>query len=295
MTGHDLVIVHTMVGYLWSTDSMFRAGGYTGVEATYGLGGKWGPDADHHLDGVLWQWQERDHQADANLDANPRAISIETADNAPKLAADIARWTDAQAATLVDLIAWECSPAAHEHCPTSWTCHGRGIPAELVPDSRRSRRGVAYHRQGIDPWRVAGAEVWSTKHGKECPGDRRIHQLTTEILPAVQARLRGDDMTKAELLALLKDHDVRAALADAVLSSDSIPNRNGTETNPTITPRTILSQTEDDLDKLKAWRTEDRAALDRIDTAVAKLAVGGIDLEALARAVNDDAARRLQQ
>src|SRR3989304_3598197 len=39
MTGHHLVIVHTMVGYLYSTDGMFRQGGDDGTESHFGVGG----------------------------------------------------------------------------------------------------------------------------------------------------------------------------------------------------------------------------------------------------------------
>jgi hypothetical protein len=205
MSGHDLIVVHTMVGYLASTDRMFHGGGYSGTESHYGVGGKWGTDAREGLDGAVYQWQDRSHSADANLDANPRAISIETADNAPGAARDIQRWTPKQAAALVDLIAWECSPAAHADCPPSWACHGHGIPARLVPDSRPGRRGIAYHRQGVDPWRVSGGQKWSTSRGKECPGPVRIGQLVEEIIPAVRAKLEGeDDVSETDVTNVLR-------------------------------------------------------------------------------------------
>ncbi len=48
MTGHDIVCLHTMAGYLSSTDRYFRAAngaGYIGTESHFGVGGRWGGDA----------------------------------------------------------------------------------------------------------------------------------------------------------------------------------------------------------------------------------------------------------
>lgn len=157
MIAHDIICLHTMVGTLAGTDAMFHDHGYGGTESHFGLGGF----------GELVQWQDLRHSADANLDGSRRIISIETADSgdpfAPWSGSDVPAWTDQQLAVLATLIAWLAD-------------HYR-IPLALIPDSRPGRRGVGWHRQGIDPWRVAGGERWSTKPGKVCPGDRRISQL----------------------------------------------------------------------------------------------------------------------
>lgn len=203
MARHDIICLHTMVGYLRSTDAMFHEDGYTGVESHYGVGGIWGSDADHDLDGVVYQWVNDDYRADANLDGNHRLISIETADNAPQHAADIRPWTPRQVESIIRLVADRC--------------RRYDIPAELVPDSKPGRRGIAYHRQGIDPWRVSGGEIWSKSRGKECPGDARIAQLKTVIIPGVRLLLAGkplvqeDDMAKGfDDKHKLTDADVRA-------------------------------------------------------------------------------------
>jgi hypothetical protein len=195
MRAHDILCLHTMVGYLVTTDPYFRhynGEGFAGTESHYGVGGKWGPDFGQDLDGAVYQWQDRAFTADANLDGNYRVISIETADNAPKLPQDIEAWTPAQVEAIARILAWESSTAAHERCSGGWACHRYGIPLTLVPDSKPGRRGVAYHRQGIDPWRVSGGEKWSAISGKPCPTDRRIAQI-----PGVISRARviasGDD------------------------------------------------------------------------------------------------------
>lgn len=189
MHAHDIVCLHTMVGYLSSTDRYFRTAngaGYDGTESHYGVGGPWGSDGAANLDGTVWQWQDRGRTADANMDGNGRVISIETADNAPRFAADIKGWSAAQIDAIVDLLIWETSVEAHAGCPSSWTCHDHGIPRALIPDSKPGRRGIGFHRLGIDPWRVAGGEKWSNP-GKECPGGARIAQLKDVVLPRVQA------------------------------------------------------------------------------------------------------------
>src|SRR5215207_2579452 len=201
MTGHDIVCLHTMVGYLISTDRYFRISngeGYRGTESHYGVGGKWGPDLGAGLDGAVWQWQDRGYTADANLDGKLRVISVETADNAPDRAADIEAWTPLQVEALARLIAWESTKAAHAECPATWTCHKSGIPLVLIPDTLPGRRGIGYHQQGIDPVRVAGGVRWSNSYGKECPARRRIAQIPGIITRARQLTTIVPDPTPSE-------------------------------------------------------------------------------------------------
>jgi len=192
MRSHDIICLHTMVGYLTSTDTMFKANGYGGLESHFGVGGKWGPDAGKSLDGTVYQWQDPTYTADANLDGNHRVISIETADNAPRSADDIEPWTQRQLDAIVDLVAW--------------LCKRYDIPAELIKDTKPGRRGIAYHRQGcrhsqglgVPGFLVAGGEKWSASVGKVCPGTRRIAQLQNIVIPRVKAQLSGKNIEKEE-------------------------------------------------------------------------------------------------
>lgn len=208
MTAHDVICVHTMVGYLSTTNTYFRSGngsGYNGTESHFGIGGKWGLDVRLKLDGSVYQWQDLLHQADANLNGGGSVISIETADNAPRYAKDIDPWDDRQVQALVDLISWLCSKEAHENCPSSWRCHKEGIPAELIPDTKPGRRGLAYHAQGIPPNLVCGGVAWSGSAGKECPGPVRIKQFVGDIIPRVRQRMKGsDEVSKADVVSGLR-------------------------------------------------------------------------------------------
>lgn len=237
MTGHDVVCLHTMVGYLSSTDRYFRAAngaGYAGTESHFGVGGKWGGDAVAGLDGTVWQWQDLAHQADANLGGNPTTISIETADNAAR---PIAPWTPAQVESLAQLLAWLCAPATHAACPAAWTCRREGIPLSLIPDTLPGRRGIGYHRQGCDPWRVAGGVKWSDSRGKDCPTETRIAQIPAIIAraqaitaakrPPTPAPPQEDDdpmaMTPEDRTALAKEigHEVAQALLSAPIGTSA--------------------------------------------------------------------------
>lgn len=191
MDRHDIICVHTMVGYLVSTDKFFRVSngtGYDGTESHFGIGGRWGPDLGGGWDGRIWQWQALLNTADANYQGNPRVISIETADNAAR---PIEPWTINQTAALIDLIAWLCTPAAHAGCPSDWTCHQEGIPAVLVPDTKSSRRGLAYHAQGAAEHTVG--EWWSLSPGKDCPTAARISQFRNIVIPGVQRKLASQN------------------------------------------------------------------------------------------------------
>lgn len=181
MSAHDIFCIHTMVGGLDGTDSLFRVNngpGYDGTESHFGVGG----------DGTKVQWQDIRYQADANYLGNGRVISSENADHGPQFPAwtgsDVPPLTPAQIEANAQILAWVSSPAAHADCPPTWICHREGIPLVLIPDSKPGRRGVAPHRWGVPGYVVVGGELWSTSRGKACPGDRRIAQIPQIILRA---------------------------------------------------------------------------------------------------------------
>lgn len=206
MTGHDIVCLHTMVGTLRSTYTWFGPGNgaeLKGTESHVGVGGPWGNDGTAGLDGVAWQFQDLLHEADANLDGGKRVLSIETADGGNP----DNPWSSAMMRTIADLLAVMCSKSLHQACPSSWTCHKVGIPLELIPDTLPGRRGIGYHRQGVDPWRVSGGVKWSNSRGKVCPGDVRIAQIPKVIDMAKKGtgvQLDNEDYTK--IAALIRDN-----------------------------------------------------------------------------------------
>ncbi len=151
-----VLIFHTMVGYLKSTDSLFRGQGYTGTESHFGVGGPWDGAS---LDGAVWQWQSLDHQADAQNAGNAYATSIETSDGGDPLRA----WSTKQLNALVALGIW-------------W-CQQTGAPARKVTSTSQS--GIGYHAQFKD---------WAPD-GRSCPGRTRIAQLIDVVIPRIAAGL----------------------------------------------------------------------------------------------------------
>lgn len=168
--GPDVVCVHTMVGGLMAVESYFAQHGYSGVESHWGVGNA----CDGERDGQIRQWQSTRYQADANYYAR-NVLSIETSDCGEWRKP----WSPKQLNSIVHLVAWCCDEF--------------DIPKRLIPDTKPGRRGVGYHRQGIDPWRVDGGVLWSSSQGKRCPGDARIAQIKHEVIPAIQGRDGGFD------------------------------------------------------------------------------------------------------
>lgn len=180
---HDIICVHTMVGTLSGSWSWANQPGNPYWH--YGI----------NAQGSIWQCQDLAWRSAANLDGNWHIIPIETSDIGegvfPSSWSD-PPWTAAQIDVLVKLIAWLCARF--------------NIPPVLVPDTCKGRRGLAYHRQGINPWRAVDCELWSKKNGKSCPAARAT-QFVNTVIPRVQQLLASPpsepDMTpeQAEQLA----------------------------------------------------------------------------------------------
>jgi hypothetical protein len=155
-----IFLVHTMVGFLRGTDSMFRQAGFSGTESTFGVGGDRDPAG---LDGAIWQWQDLAHSADAQFAGNAYATSVETSDGGHPNT----RWSPKQAESLVRLGVW-------------W-CKATGNPARLVtsPDGR----GFGWHAQ---------FKAWN-ENGHDCPGAVRLAQYKAEIVPEIARRLGQTD------------------------------------------------------------------------------------------------------
>lgn len=160
-----VLIFHTMVGYLKGTDSMFRRGGYDGVESTWGLGG---PADGRDLDGILWQWQSANRQADAQAAGNLYAVSVETSDgghpNHP--------WSSLQLMALVRLTVDFCK------------AYKRGCV--LVPRTGPiTTQGLGYHELRSE---------WNP-NSHICPGPVREGQLRQYVIPKAREVLVGSRPT----------------------------------------------------------------------------------------------------
>lgn len=160
---------HTMVGTLAGTESHFTPSGRP--YSHFGVGGG----------GEVRQWQDLDFRAASDLNGNPYSISWETEDHGPHFpvwsGSDVPEWTDNQLDAMAN--------------GGAWICLRYGIPTVDVLSSWPIPHGLSIHRYGIDPYRVSGGLYYSSKTGKVCPGDRRVHQFKTELVPEIRRRVLG--------------------------------------------------------------------------------------------------------
>lgn len=138
-----LAILHVDAGNVYDLHDYFaeRSGG---VESHFHVA----------KDGTIFQYRDTGFQADANLDANDFAISIETQGYGDGV------WVGPQIAAIKKLLVW-----LHET---------HDIPLKKVETWDGS--GVGYHVQfgAPGPW---------TPVAKSCPGARRIQQFDATLVP----------------------------------------------------------------------------------------------------------------
>jgi len=184
MTGHDGICWHTMAGTFVGTDAYFHNDGWGGTESTVGIAGS----------GYCKQWTPWNRQADANLEGNPRWLSIECADYgesfppASTASDESPPMTEAQLEVGIQLCVYWCDVRNHAACPASWRCHSEGIPARFIASS--CERGIGCHYHGIEGrGLVAGCPRWSSSPGKICNRLVRLRQVRDRVVPEVQRRL----------------------------------------------------------------------------------------------------------
>jgi hypothetical protein len=172
----DILVAHTEVG---------------SNEGSISWGAKAGNPYAHNYTscgGKTVQCQDLKHRSAAVLEGNPYAICWETEDTKSACFADwdhtcgnVPAWTNAQVQRLIKDMAW--------------CCVRFNIPPVLIPDTKKGRRGLAYHRQGVpnSPEWVTGNLSWTKSTGKCCPDWRRIDQFKTKVVPGVRALVLGED------------------------------------------------------------------------------------------------------
>ena len=111
------------------------------------------------------QYRDTDYEADANTEANPFAISVETQGY------EFGVWNDHQLAEIKALILW----ANRVH----------GIPLKVV--DRWDGSGIGYHTQFPGRW---------DKRGASCPGPDRKRQFHEVIAPWLAEVAKGAQATK---------------------------------------------------------------------------------------------------
>lgn len=175
MVRYDGVCLHTIVGYAPAHAAHFS------VKA----------------DGTILQSRDTRYRSAANLNGNHRIIAIENEDHGPAFG----RWNVKDGHAVPDFTAAQIEANAQI---LAWAHKTHGVPLQLMPNSRPTSRGLAYHRQGVDgnfddydfPGRVSGGETWTESDGKVCPGDKRIARRQ-QILNRAKRIVAGTPPTPA--------------------------------------------------------------------------------------------------
>jgi hypothetical protein len=285
MRAWDIFCLHTMVGTLDGTDGYFRNSaangpGYAGTESHFGVG----------PDGTIYQWQDTDFQAEANGAGNDHVISSENAD----MGAPFPKWGGS------DVPAFTPQQIEANAQIAAWCQRTHGIPLDPVPDSRRGRRGMAYHRLGVprnkgDRVSQTGGELWSSSAGKVCPGDRRIAQVPQVRSRAIQIASGVSQEEKIVGITFDSLEQFQTAVNRAVWAS-SLPDRPGPwpiDRLAGIDDKTgnlghmvqrLLGDEADGVDRLgDLWEQADRHQQEVLE-AVGQ-AQGGLDVKAFGEAL----------
>lgn len=177
------------------------------------------------MSGVIEQYMDTQIMADANKNANTFAVSIETEDNR-----EVIPYSAKQLDALVRLHVWLCM--THR------------IPKQLISNAYGS--GIGWHVQfgAPGPW---------TPVSKSCPGQPRIHQILSAIIPRVQKTSTSEgflmalsDKEQDELFTLVKEISTKTKNVEAFVEPpDSWKVRVQWQA-------TALSSMQTKLDKLQA-------------------------------------------
>jgi murein DD-endopeptidase MepM/ murein hydrolase activator NlpD len=174
VTGKDCVILHTAASngdslQAWFNNPSAQASSHFYVRKS----------------GVVEQYIDSKYMSWANVQGNPRSVTIETEGIGNE------EWTAKQVQAIVALC--------------QWACKTHSIPIRQMASSAASEKGIGWHRLGCDgnyPTtgilrgrnQRGGGQDWTgaAGYGRACPGDDRIKQM-----PAIIAAVKGTKSTKA--------------------------------------------------------------------------------------------------
>jgi hypothetical protein len=185
-----LILDHSIVGSAIGAWWFFHDS--TGIESHFIVRGRRSGSQDGHI----WQLMDTDRQADANLGANDKAISIETEDDGDP---DNQPWTQAQ----LESLAW---------------LHDKLV--SIYPRIRRREAtdcdgpGLGYHSK------LGAPSCWTPVVGKTCPGKPvRVAQWRRLLLPAF---LAGEDLSMA---FTAEDKEFLRAIRDSITGDGDFTER----------------------------------------------------------------------
>jgi hypothetical protein len=205
-----------------------------------------------HLDGAITQYMDTQVVAEANLNANSFAVSIETEDEGHP--GDMP-WTAGQMAALIRLHDWIA--AVH---PT--------VPRRIA--DRWNGAGFGYHSMWGVNSATAKPNPWTSAIGKTCPGAPRIAQFRSILVPALTAQpnpVQENDMQLTELIDFRPPSGTDRAPRNLWDNLSQILSSLDAGARASAQRETALQSTVDTLAKLLANQSGD-LTVDQIKTAV---------------------------
>jgi murein DD-endopeptidase MepM/ murein hydrolase activator NlpD len=175
VTGKDCVILHTAASngdslQAWFNNPSAQASSHFYVRKS----------------GVVEQYIDSKYMSWANVQGNPRSVTIETEGLGDEA------WTAKQVQAIVALC--------------QWACKTHGIPVRQMASSAVTEKGIGWHRLGCDgnyPTtgilrgrnQRGGGQDWTgaAGYGRACPGDKRIEQM-----PGIIAAVSGKKVKVAK-------------------------------------------------------------------------------------------------
>jgi hypothetical protein len=190
-------------------------------------------------DGEIEQYRDTSRQADANLDANDFAVSIETQGYA------VGEWTPEQLDSIQRLLLW-----LHQEHPA----------IRLAPCDAWDGSGIGYHV-------MFGAPGHWTPVSKSCPGPDRVRQFHNVIVPWLRAGADQEDPMAEyadRLDAIQVDaHAARVAAEEANLRLEQQLTRERARFQRVMKRlATIRDQAKDDATKADLQKLADDLAAD---------------------------------
>jgi len=205
-------------------------------------------------DGTIYQYMDTTIRADANVDANAFAVSIETWDggNTP----DSQGWNAIQVLRLKQLIKWICDTHGIKKGP-ALTWNGGGIGG---------------HNWFPYPW---------ADGPRGCPGTARNAQLRNDIIPAVASGNIEDDMNEEQNRSLGQTEAYARELWEVLVKGTYVPNPDQAKFNKDMA--FVMDTLADKIDELDERIETGDINYDLLAEKVVARILSGLDVDLVSR------------
>jgi hypothetical protein len=207
-----------------------------------------------HRDGAIDQLLDTNRRGAAGGISDAWALHVETEDDSARRGSDVLPLTDDQTFSFIRVCDWairEHSTIPRRRCTSSSGAGAHGIGYHSQPMRERWEYKLA---NGI--WRNS----WTSYQGKVCPGDAKIAQYESVILPALLGHTsptpappvhpEDPDVTPEECSAAIEAY-CGPRFLDLAIRLEKIRHELNPDTNESRPARRILERLSNDLDAVR--------------------------------------------